>query len=275
MHRTTMAHLSVKSLSLTAQVHLPALADGKAAALAWYRRTFGRPRCAGLRALRHFDLSGVEEALDVGSANGESAASLRTLAPQARLVAFEPNPFYLNRLRSRFRRDARVSTQGCALSDRDGRLPLHVPAYNYTLFPELATLERREAEGWLTSRILGYDPLRLSILEVPAQSRTLDGLGLNPSLLRIDGRCDTPAVIRGGANTLALCRPIMSVESPLLDAECATRLQSWGYRAFRYEQDRLVRVAWPEPAHLLLRDAHLALWQGPAVADSAGLPPAG
>jgi len=202
-----MAHLSVKSLSLTAQVHLPTLADWKAAGLAWYRRILRRPRCAGLRALRHFDLTGLEEMLDVGSANGETAAAFRALAPRARIVAFEPNPFYLNRIRSRFRHDPHLSAEGCALSDRNGPLPLHVPAYDYTLFPELATLERKEAENWLASRLLWYDPLRLSVLEMPAQSRTLDSLGLNPSLVRIDTRCDASAVMKGGTDTWPVAGP--------------------------------------------------------------------
>ena len=255
-----MAHLSVKSLSLTAQVHLPTLADWKAAGLAWYRRILRRPHCAGLRALRHFDLTGLEEMLDVGSANGETAAAFRALAPRARIVAFEPNPFYLNRIRSRFRHDPHLSAEGCALSDRNGPLPLHVPAYDYTLFPELATLERKEAENWLASRLLWYDPLRLSVLEMPAQSRTLDSLGLNPSLVRIDTRCDASAVIKGGADTVARCRPIIALESPTLTPECIAALQAWGYQGFRYEEERLAHVPWPGPAHLLLQEAHLARW---------------
>lgn len=257
-----MARLSVKSLTLTAQVHLPTLADGKSAALAWYRRTFGRPRCAALRTLRHFDLGGLDHFLDVGSAGGESAAALRALAPSAHITALEPNPFYLNKVRARFRHDARLAAENYALSDIEGPLPLYVPAYNYTLFPDLATLDRREAETWLASRLLGYDPLRLSVLEMPSRSRTLDGMGLQPALIRIDTRCDTSAVIRGGARTLGLHRPIIAAESAVLSADCVAALASSGYQAFRGLGDQLVPTPWPGPADLLLHATHLGRWRG-------------
>jgi FkbM family methyltransferase len=257
-----MARLSVKSLTLTAQVHLPSLADAKTTALAWYRRTFGRPRCAALRALRHFDLTGLDDFIDVGSAGGESVAALRALVPRARIVAIEPNPFYLNKVRTRFRHDAGISSENCALSDVSGPMPLYVPAYNYTLFPDLATLDRREAETWLSSRLLGFDPLRLSVLEMPSQSHTLDSLGLRPSLIRIDTRCDASAVIRGGTRTVALHRPIIAAESAIFGPDCVSALQLSGYRAFRGLAHRLAPASWPGPADLLLHDSHLARWRG-------------
>lgn len=58
--------------------------------------------------------------VDVGANRGDFAAASRYLYPEARIIAFEPNPGTVRGLRERFAADAKVTTFDYALSAENG-----------------------------------------------------------------------------------------------------------------------------------------------------------
>jgi len=75
------------------------------------------------RLLKQSVVTGI---LDAGASDGHISERLLGWFPQATVYAFEPNPLYAQTLQDYARREARFRPQFMALSDRTGRLPLHI-----------------------------------------------------------------------------------------------------------------------------------------------------
>jgi len=63
---------------------------------------------------------------DVGANIGQTAASYRTLFPQAQIFSFEPDPETFKKLEAAFAGDSHVSPIPFALSDRQARIPMNI-----------------------------------------------------------------------------------------------------------------------------------------------------
>jgi len=176
---------------------------------------------------------------------GESVAALRFYAKTAPIISFEPNPFFASRIARRFRSDPNVEVRHIAISDVEGTLPLYIPVYRYTTFPELATLNKTEAGNWLPSRIIHFNPAQQTILELECRSCNLDSLGLDPEIVKIDTRCNASAVIEGGVGTIVKSRPIILLGYAILTPRCRNLLEDANYLIFSVHKNRL-RYARPE-----------------------------
>jgi FkbM family methyltransferase len=70
--------------------------------------------------------------VDLGSNVGLSALYFLTLHPDARVLAVEPNPALLGRLRRNVGQTGRVTIAPVAVADRDGTARLHVPSASWS-----------------------------------------------------------------------------------------------------------------------------------------------
>lgn len=246
----------IKKTLLTIQVEFPGLTDWKAAFSATSRRARNVPHETNFKALSLISLSGSKAFLDVGGALGQSVASIRLFFPNAPIVSFEPNPFFAARIRRMFRHVPTVRAETIALSDETGQFPLFVPAYKYTAFPELGTLDRGEAEHWLESRIFGYEPSYLTISEFRCPCATLDSLSLEPEFIKIDTRCNASKVLMGAQRTLTANRPAILLEKSPLKTECREYLRGLGYKNYELHNGTLVEQAPDSPCDLILTEQH-------------------
>lgn len=146
-----------------------------------------------------------DRVVDVGANTGVYALSVAAERPDATVVAIEPDPRTVERLR------ANVETSG--FGDRIEVLPVGLGAEATTApfyrssYHELGSFNRYNAERW-GARVVGVE-------EIPV--RTLDGLVAGgelppPDHLKIDVEGFGREVLEGARETLATHRPFVYVE---------------------------------------------------------------
>lgn len=91
-----------------------------------------------------------------------------------------------------------VTIEPFALAREDGEADLYWPVYNGMPMHALASLDRGEAENWLgPESIYGFDPDLQSMDRERVVMRRLDGLELDPDMIKIDVQGTEPDVIEG------------------------------------------------------------------------------
>ena len=136
--------------------------------------------------------------LDVGANIGLSAIAMAVAKPNARIVAFEPNPVTFEYLRRNTAAFPNIEVVQVAVSDRQTTLHFHAAAY---------------AAG---SHVVGSGHIQADMATVEVQAQTLDELvaarGLEPSFIKIDVEGHEPEAIAGGARTIERWRPSIYLE---------------------------------------------------------------
>jgi FkbM family methyltransferase len=204
-------------------------------------RTLGLPYRSEYRAVRRFD---VQKPLfiDVGANRGMSISALRTMKSDARIVGFEPNYHLAEKMRHLFANDRDIRIEPFGLGSNDDELTLYVPVYRGYRFDGLASIYRQTAERWLNSdRVLGFDPSKLVIEEMSVQIRTLDEFDFAPFLIKIYAQGYEQEIIRGAAETIKRCSPVIVM--PGHDKGTDHLLRTFGYNRYSWIGDRFVREA--------------------------------
>ena len=100
---------------------------------------------------------GVKMSLDIGGNNGQSILSIKQVLPEARVVTFEPASRHQADLQALAAWLPDVTIRRQALGNADREETLYWPVYNGMAMHALASLDRAEAESWLSTN-LAYDP---------------------------------------------------------------------------------------------------------------------
>ncbi len=232
--------LELKKAVRTAQTYFPALRELKFEAERALRRAQRRPFDEDfyLLAAMYDDPEGVW--LDIGANRGQSIDAIRLFQPSAKIVAFEPSSLMVSVLRRRFAEDLDVRVEGFGLGAEDGEFELHTPSYRGWVFDGLASFDLENASGWLKSRVIGFDPAKLTICRESCVVRRLDGFALKANFIKIDVQGLEEQVLVGGAETLARDRPPVLLEYN--GKRAAPRvLLDLGYAPYRYEAGRLTK----------------------------------
>lgn len=189
-------------------------------------------------AFPHFKI-GKGPILDVGANRGQSIESFRIVLPGREIIAFEPNSHLAGMLKRDYLSDSNIRIEAVALSDRESVERLYIPRYRNWVFDGLASMDRREAMDWLNGdRLKGFDPTRLTCIEMDIVIKTLDKYLVSPSVLKLDTQGTEEKVLRGGMSVISTSRPVILVESAT--PEIAKLLKSCDYMPFAYERGKLV-----------------------------------
>ncbi len=196
--------------------------------------------------------------LDVGAHDGLLTVPLARL-PGARVIAFEPLPSAFARLEAACAGLTNVTLRREALGAARGALTLSVPV-----------LEGVAAEQWAS---LAKDFRQFGTAEAHAVAViTLDSLGLDGvTHIKVDAEGFEEEVIRGAAETLARCRPVLSLEVEERHRAGATRdvpalLASMGYevgfwlggmRPIGAFDAATMQVASPDPRNFAASDPYV------------------
>ena len=136
------------------------------------------------------------------SANANASASASD-HPDRRVLAFEPSPRIVDRLRTNLRANAvgdQVDVYDCGIGDETGDRPFYVSTY-----PELSGFDRTSATRWgaTVDNVITVSISRLDDLadELPP-----------PDVIKIDVEGGAPAVVRGARETLDRHGPTLFVE---------------------------------------------------------------
>lgn len=144
-------------------------------------------------------------AVDVGANTGVYALSVAAEYPDARVIAIEPNPDTVEKLR------ANVEVNG--FGGRIEPLPIGLGAEATTApfyrsnYHELSSFNRYNAERW-EARIVGTEGIPVSTLDTLVAEGTIPP----PDHLKIDTEGFGYEVLRGARETLAAHRPFVYVE---------------------------------------------------------------
>jgi FkbM family methyltransferase len=162
--------------------------------------------------------------LDVGANTGMFAIFAAALAPQRRVVAFEPIPSIFEMLEANIRlnRLANLTAERLAVSDREGELVFYVSRTNGGIPTDSSALA-----GFRKT----VDEIHVPALTVDRYVKTHD-LG-KVDLLKIDAEGCEPAVLQGAAQTVARDRP--SIICEVLDsADCSALQRLLDPLSYRY-----------------------------------------
>ena len=140
---------------------------------------------------------------DMGANVGVYALALASDAPDRRIVAFEPAPATVDRLRATVRLNGledRIDVRPCGLGDERGERPFYRSTY-----PELSAFDPESASRWEASVA--------EVVPVPVRRRddVVESLPA-PDVLKLDVEGAAPAVLRGGRETLERHRPTIFLE---------------------------------------------------------------
>lgn len=140
--------------------------------------------------------------LDIGANNGIYSILACLTHIRVRVMAFEPFPPVLKVLRrniaaNKLRR--RIAVQECALSDKAGAAPLHIPDVNHGLLDTSCSLQ---PDFQPSSRTVSVAVKRLDDIALPA----------SPKIMKIDIEGHEFACLEGAEKTISTHRPFIFCE---------------------------------------------------------------
>lgn len=179
--------------------------------------------------------------VDVGANRGQSIRSFRCVTDDPWLHSVEPNPFLATHLQRAHHGDPRVQIHQVALSDAAGQLDLYLPRYGHTVYDTRAALGPEAAEEFLSpASFAAFRPARAVVERVQVVVSTLDALGVEPHIVKIDVEGADDRAVAGGVEVLRRCRPLVLVELPR--STTVDTLAALGYSPYSFEQPgQLVR----------------------------------
>jgi FkbM family methyltransferase len=214
----------------SAQVRIPLLRNLKEQGRLRWQAVARRPHERDFTAIPGLDPPPRALYVDIGANLGQSILSIRSQDRDARVIAFEPNTALLDGLHRVLGKDDDVVIEPYALGDQDGGFTLYLPVYNGWAFHGLSSLDRDEAAGWLADdRIIGFDPDKLVIQEIPCEVRRLDSFDLDPWFVKVDVQGLEAEVLLGGQETIARSLPILMLEATPFEGKVRDVLAPLGY----------------------------------------------
>lgn len=219
----------------------PAVSEFRHVVHRWLRTWRGQPHEMDFWLLKKLPSGLQGEFLDLGANRGQSTASIKVVYPDARVVAFEPNPNLAKEIEARYQTDASVTVHNMALSDDTGEIELHVPVYRGCPLDGLASLDRENARTWLdASRIYLFNPDKIAIQSHLVSVSKLDNFDFKPAFIKIDVQGYELPVLRGGERTLLASKPLLLIESAKTGDPVSTWLSERGFRIAAYNGSSLV-----------------------------------
>jgi FkbM family methyltransferase len=194
-----------------------------------------RPHERDFLALSHLDRE-IKSAVDIGANIGQSILSIKTVAPQAAISAFEPHPRLSPRLRKVAARFVDVQVHSVALGASESMLELVTPVYNGAVLTTLAACDVPSARTWFDDgHLRGFSEDKLSFEREKVRVTTLDSFEIDPDFIKIDVQGSELAVILGSLRTIERTHPILLIESSDANDEIADVLLPYGYRAVEFD----------------------------------------
>lgn len=160
---------------------------------AWRSRLHLLPRGLDLR-------SGV--VVDIGANEGSFTNALVTLVPSARVIAVEPAPEPLARLRERFAANPNVTVVGKAMASEVGTAALHLTAHDHN-----SSLHRPREE----MKTLYEDPGWGVVRDVSVETTSLDALVPDETIsaIKLDVQGAELDVLRGAGEALERTQAVL------------------------------------------------------------------
>lgn len=228
----------LRKLARSLQVYFPELQDYRFGFQRRVRSLLGQPHEYDFHLLQHLPYSPGQLFIDIGANRGDAIQSILTKRPQAKIVAFEPNPILVGKIRKVFYDNESVTIEPFGLGSETSTFTLNIPFYRNYMFDGLASFKEENARDWLKNRMYGYQPEKLVLRQIPCTVKRLDEFGLRPSFIKIDVQGFEYEVLLGAQHTIEQARPVLLIESP--GRKEKDFLSGLGYRCFTFVDGTLI-----------------------------------
>jgi FkbM family methyltransferase len=185
--------------------------------------------------------------LDLGANRGHSARAFAKIVGGWRIVSVDANPMH-ERALSRLKRRLPDFEYRIAAIDSQSNLPVKIFVPHYfgaPLHSAAATTladARAGVEAWFPRHAA-----RMTYSEQSVLTTTVDDLGVNPDIVKMDIQGKELAALEGGRETIERCMPSFLIEM-LMNADAIHGfLRRYGYEAYSYD--------WRRDRFSLARDA--------------------
>ncbi len=177
--------------------------------------------------------------LDIGANQGISALSFNKLAPDIKIISFEPNRALESNLISLRRRIKNFEFHMCGLGDEDGEFQLFVPRYKNIYLHTFSSLDRISLEHAIKLTYSNSIFNTIVIEKFVCKIRTLDSFGYNPSVIKVDAEGFEDNIFKGGEATIRKAKPSIIFEAVHGSMEIILkRLHNFEYKIFSYDSVR-------------------------------------
>ena len=172
--------------------------------------------------------------VDVGANRGQSIAAFKSLLPNSKIIAFEPEPITAKRLTARYRKDPTVTIHKCALSAQQGTMTLFVPRYGRWDCDGMASTDRMSATSWLTDpgRMYHFDKRKLTVQDYSIECKMLDTYDTTPSLIKLCAQGAELEIVKGSQNTIQKYQPALMCAFPT--RAFTEFVAGFGYKPYTY-----------------------------------------
>ncbi|MEX1240899.1 MAG: FkbM family methyltransferase [Cyclobacteriaceae bacterium] len=220
------------------QVYFPALQDYRFSFERTMRRILNKTHEKDFEALHLLPKSENKLFLDIGANRGAATQSILMRVPDAKVIAFEPNPFLTEKLLKLYSADNRVTVQTCGLGSETDTIKLFIPFYNNYMFDGLASFKEENARDWLENRLYGFRKEKLEVKGVISPVKPLDDFNVRPYFIKMDVQGFEYEVLLGAKKTLTESKPIILIETP--DDNVIEFLSSLHYKFCIFREGQLV-----------------------------------
>jgi FkbM family methyltransferase len=201
--------------------------------------------------------------LDVGANDGISALSFRVVDATTPILSIEPNPYHKTMLLELKRRISSFDFKIIGAGESECTLPLYTPFYKGFPITAYASHSEDAARRNLNSAMFipgigeNAEFLYTEVSIIP-----LDGLGLQPSMIKIDVEGFESSVLSGLRQTLRLHHPTVMIEyNPLSYDACWEIVRELGYETFRFDHNRRQFVSFRDEKVLNVFFIHPVTWE--------------
>lgn len=176
--------------------------------------------------------------LDIGANDGISARSYRKLVPNRPILSIEANPFHKHRLERVKAELTNFDYRLIAAGSEPGQLILFTPVYKGVTLTNYASMSPEIARANLSRHMRIRDlGTKAEFLESCSQVTTIDDLGLDPKLVKIDVEGYEAQVVAGMSETIKTSRPVLMIEhNPASFPELKRFFSVLDYRIASYDR---------------------------------------
>jgi FkbM family methyltransferase len=171
------------------------------------------PHDKSYNAFRHFiKLKPQGLFLDVGANDGISARGFRKFSQDYRILSLEPNPLLEPSLQKLKAADPLFDYRKVGVGDCVSTIRLFMPVYRRIALHTATSANAENAKSALRLAWGESVAKRANIKEIVAEITTVDSLGVDPSIVKIDAEGFDYQVLLGAAETIRRARPFITVE---------------------------------------------------------------
>lgn len=173
--------------------------------------------------------------LDIGANDGISALGFRKLAPDAQILAIEPNPIHEAALARIGAKDRNFRYKIAACGASSGRISLCMPWYRNIPLHTFCSSSTENALEQIRISFGAGVARQVKVTEFGAEVVTIDDLDVSPGIVKVDAEGASLLVLQGALRTLEKARPVVVVEVGEEDADVVGLLTSNGYEMATYD----------------------------------------